>query len=139
MQENVRNDFNKLIECCLPAAENHLQKQDRMFYPFGVILDNNGQIILSGIYEGNEFPSCDALIEQFKTIFEKQLRLGEIIAYSIIYDSMVKDEKFPEKIDAVATRMRHRDSDNTFFFYFPYKIKSRSVQFFESIGQVLPS
>jgi hypothetical protein len=138
MQENIRADFNKLSAYCIPAAKHFLREQNGEFYPFGAYIDRKDEIIPSGIYDGDEFPLSDTVIRQFESVFEKWLSSGEIKAYAIAFDSRVTNDVFPDKIDAIATRMRHCDSDDTFVFYFPYKINGNDIQLFESFGEVAP-
>ena len=136
MNEKIRNDFDKLLDYSVSTAEHFLKHQKGEFYPFGVYIDKNCEIVPLAIYEGDEFPLSDTLIEQFNRIFEKQLREGEIMAYCITYDTKVTNDSFPEKIDAVTTRMRHCDSKDVFVYYFPYKIKGEEIEFFESFGEI---
>jgi hypothetical protein len=136
MEPNIKNDFNQLADYCVSMAEYFLKNQNGEFYPFGAYIDNTGQIIPSAISNSDEFPTSEVLITKLKTVFEKRLQGAEIQAYAIAYDSVVKNASYPNKIDAVATRMAHAHSDSVFLFYFPYKLNDGKVEFFESFGEI---
>ncbi|MEO7983854.1 MAG: hypothetical protein ABI688_07215 [Bacteroidota bacterium] len=133
-QENIKKNFQDLINHCLSMAEKLLLDQ-KEFYPFGAYLNNSGELTPGALYGGDEFPFSTNVITGLKVYFEKQLANQEIKAYAITFDTKVKNQNFPESIEAITIRIAHRDTGSIPNYYFPYKLKECQIEFFESWGE----
>jgi hypothetical protein len=133
-QQNINNDFQELINHSHATAERLLLEQEE-FYPFGAYLDNEGKLKPVGFYDGDEFPLGETIIKGLDEHFQKQLKAEEIRAYAITLDTRVRNDKFPEAVDAVSIRITHKDTDNIVTYYFPYKLGQKQIEFLESLGE----
>lgn len=132
-QENINNDFQELINHCHSAAERLLLEQE--FYPFGAYTDNEGNLTPVGFHDGDDFPLSNTVINGLRDHFQKRLKNDELRAYAITLDTRVRNEHFPDAIDAVSIRITHRDANESINYYFPYKVEQKRIEFFEGWGE----
>lgn len=133
MQEKIdsKNIVQELINYCHSFAESLLLEQEE-FYPFGAYSDNEGELIPVGFYAGDDFPLSNTVIAGLKENFQKRLRDKEIRAYAITSDTRIKNEQFPNTVDAISIQITQRDIDEVINYYFPYKLKQKQIEFLES-------
>ena len=135
MQEETQIDFQSLIDYCHAMAEKFLVESQE-FYPFGAYIKTNGELVLAGFHDGDEFPLSQTVIDNLKCEFDKSLFSTNIIrAYSITYDTKVTNSNFPNSIDSIAMKLVSRD--NNLVYYFPYKITDNQITFYESWVEIL--
>jgi len=129
-QENINNDFQELINHCHSAGERLLLEQEE-FYPFGAYIDNEGNLTPVGFHDGDDFPLSNTMITGLREHFQRQLKDEELIAFAITFDTRVRNEQFPDAVDAISIRITHRDADESINYYFPYKVGQKRIEFLE--------
>ncbi len=82
----MKTDLDQLIFNSLNMAEQLLIHQDGEFYPFGAIVDKDGEYRNLGIHNGNEFPLRSNLISDIRIYLEEEITNGGIRSYAISFD-----------------------------------------------------
>ena len=101
----VQEECDLLLNALLPFAHNQLKKNG-LFYPFGAVMNNNGDVATTAL--GVEFASAetDKMIDALIRVHSRLASEGNIKASGIAYDVKVT---LPEnkKTDAIAVRLEH--------------------------------
>jgi hypothetical protein len=123
-------DLNQLLSSLLPFAERMLAKRGE-FFPFAMAMKPNGEIETISVYEGDEHPAPETLIELTTQAFKQQAREGQIRAAGICYDVRTVPPGRSEKCDAVCTSLEHHTGESV-DVYLPYEKDSRgNIQYGE--------
>jgi hypothetical protein len=130
MKENVKKDFQILVEYCKSFAE-HLLEQQKEFYPFASYINITREITPFAVYDGDEFPLSENLIKSLKKYLEDKKTNNDLVAYVIAYDTKVTNERYRESIDALAITAIHKDQLQKITYYFPYRLLKNKVEIFE--------
>ncbi len=109
----------KLVNHCLDMAEELLIEQGE-FYPFGATINNFGELKNVGLFDGDDFPISDVVIEKLKEGFESDIKNGEIQSYAICFDCRASKKTTSEKTDAVAMECYIRHTEQRITYYYPY-------------------
>jgi len=104
----AREEANQLYAEAMPFAEKMLNEHGE-FHPYGGVINKEGKIEFVGIYEGNEHPDPQNLVETYKNNFRDKAKAGEIRVAVIIYDAKVTKPGTQEKVDAIVAELDHRD------------------------------
>lgn len=112
-------DLNNLLNAILPFAQQMLAKHGE-FYPCGSTMKTDGQIVAEAVYDGNEHPPSQQLIDMLTQIFKRQAAAGQIRAAAICYDVRTIPPGQSQKTDAICVDMEHQ-SGQCARIYLPYK------------------
>lgn len=108
-----------------------LLKEQKEFFPFGVSIDYEGNIKQRLVHDGDDFPLSDVLINVIQRDFDAKLVSRSLSAYSIIYDSKVRNAMYPEGIDVVVAMVKGIHYESVEVYYLPYKNIEGEFQYFE--------
>lgn len=99
-------DLNKLFKAALSFAETMLAKEGE-FIPFGVSMDNDGEVTLVSGDVGSEHPASNEVIQLLQTSFHDSARESRIRAAGVCMDVRVVPPGEEKKTDAVCVRLAH--------------------------------
>lgn len=116
-------DLNKLFQSALSFAEKMLS-QEGEFIPFGVSMDNAGQITLVSGDVGSEHPASKDVIQLLQSSFHDSAREGEIKAAGVCMDVRIVPPGENKKTDAICVRLAHTSGEAAEVFV-PYVEQSR--------------
>ncbi|QDU34666.1 hypothetical protein KS4_27370 [Poriferisphaera corsica] len=89
-----------MLDALIPLAEEQLVEHGE-FYPFGGIVNGEGEILaILGEDDESEVDSHD-MIEHLKREFQSQAVEGEINACCVLYEASVEDPDTEELTDAI--------------------------------------
>jgi hypothetical protein len=132
MDEDIKRDLHRLINHLVDTAETFLTQMEGEFYPFGAVIQSNGELIPVGYWDGNERPLSAPMIEALKRNFEERAAKKEIIAYAITYDSLARPSADAEKSDTIVIDYFDTRTNQLTEYYYPYKLaKNHEVVFGE--------
>lgn len=126
MNENIRNDFQQLVDYCLFNAEQLISRLQE-FYPFGAQLEHGGEITLINTFDGDDFPLSSEVIKSLHGTFSKDPTSRK--ASAIVYDVLAVDPHDEIKKDAIAIRLRHLEMNEEHIYYFPYTKVGNLLEF----------
>jgi hypothetical protein len=99
------DDYKQLKEFLVPFAQQMLKQRDE-FYPFGAAVEQNGQLVAVGVYEGTEHPNYTDVANMLLSAWASQAA-PEQRSFGICVDV-----RFPispnEKSDALKVMLRSR-------------------------------
>lgn len=116
-------DLNKLFKSALSFAETMLAKKDE-FIPFGVSMDNEGEVTLVSGDVGSEHPASKDVIKLLQSSFQKSACEGAIRAAGVCVDVRVVPPGQERKTDAICVRLAHTSGESVEVFV-PYAEQSR--------------
>ena len=126
-----KEECEKLMNTLLPFAEQMLSKYGE-FYPLGGVMSVDGDISPTAVYDGNEPPPSQEMINLLKESFQSDARAGKIKASAIVYDTYIILPNSSKKTDAVCVRLDHKDNYSAEVF-FPYTIGKDKKVVFQSV------
>jgi hypothetical protein len=105
-----------LVDALLPFAVQQLEAHGD-FYPYGGALNEAGQVVTVGVYQGDEAPDSLKVADDLRTALREGA--GNFRATALI--SNVKASYGPDarQTDAIAAAVDHRDAYSV-VGYFPY-------------------
>jgi len=116
-------DLNKLFTAALSFAETMLAKEGE-FIPFGVSMDNEGEVTLVSGDVGSEHPASKDVIQLLQSSFHDSAREDRIRAAGVCMDVRVVPPGEEKKTDAVCVRLAHISGEAVEVFV-PYAEQSR--------------
>jgi hypothetical protein len=123
-----------LIDKSFPFVEELLKKYGE-FYPFSFALNIDNTVAGVGHYDGNDNPDSQTVINGLKQTLKQEAGKNIIKAVTIFYDMKTTDPKTNQKTDAVAVFVEHKDGQEAYTFYYPYKLTDKKELILsESIG-----
>lgn len=120
-------EFQLILDVTLPFVKKLLNDYGE-FYPLASGVNNIGnveQVILEE-NEENDFPKSTTVIGELKK--ELHWRQNEFIAIAIFYDVKIK----AKNTDAIAVFIEHKNENQAYTFYYPYKNADKEFIFSES-------
>lgn len=133
MQEvtpEIKDDVETLLNELMPLA-NELLSQHSEFFPFGGVLDAEGNVQPPQAWSGSGAPEARDQVDALMTVFRGKAEAGEIRASAILFDCLTVPPGETERVDAVAVQLDHEAGYSAVVF-FPYQIdEDRSVSFAE--------
>jgi hypothetical protein len=121
-------DLNQLLDSLLPLAERMLAERGEL-PPFGGIMNQTGEIVALGAYDGKEHPRSQNVIEVMTQTLRQRARSGQLRAVGICYDGRTTPPGRTEKCDAVCASLEHRSGEAVNLIW-PYERTSKGeVQF----------
>ncbi len=134
---NLRDDTQSLIDHSVGFAEKMLT-ENQEFYPFAVMVNLDGELEMVSHFDGDDNPLSQDLINKLQPLLDKQIENKESRAYSLTYDAKVQKEGSSEKLDAVAVRVRHIETQEVTVYYFAYRLTAqKEVEHIDSWGEVI--
>src|SRR3954468_16455819 len=101
----VRDDYNTLLEQLLPFAEEMLGKHGE-FYPFGMALDEDGEVVAYESDGHGEMPPSEELIDSLVSIFLAK-RPKENTGHGICFDRRIVQAGL--QTDTIMVMLEHAD------------------------------
>ena len=123
----MQTDLEQLISNSLDMAEGLLKELEGEFYPFGGYIDNKGAYKNVGLYEGDDFPLSETIIDQLKKYFEREIESGIIRAYAIAFDCLAKKDETSEKTDTIVIQYYSIINGQRATYYYPYKVNNNNA------------
>lgn len=120
-------DAEKLLAEARVVADRMLHEFGE-FLPYGYIMRPDGEIVSISATTGEEHPASKDLISILRDSYRKEAEAGRLLAAVVVYDARVATPSVPEKKDAVAFQIDHRDGYSVEVF-FPYTLDSADVVF----------
>ena len=114
-----KEECEELLNALLPFAINQLKKHGE-FYPFGAVLNNKSEVILTAVDSGDDHPDSTDMIDRLTEAHSEQAKQSEIIASGICWNASVSNEN-GVKSDAIIISLEHRD-DYSVIVGQPYKM-----------------
>ena len=126
----IKEDVEALLNELMPLA-NEMLAQHGEFFPFGSVLDADGEVQPPQAWSGSEAPEAREQVDALMSIFREQAEAGNIRASALLFDCLTVPPGQTERVDAVAVQLDHRDGYSAVVF-FPYQIgEDKSVSFAE--------
>lgn len=101
------------------------------FFPFASQVDNKGTFSGIGFDNGDDRPSSQSLIDTMTVHLENELTQNNIRSYCIAYDVRVKNNNFPDGIDAIVVSVKY--ADNFLKCFYPYLIEpDKKIKYFDA-------
>ena len=103
-------DFDRLLEFCLPFAQQTLKKYDD-FHPFAAKVGLDGELSPLAIYGDDHEPQA-APVEQYEALLRRLTAEGDVKAVALCYDSVVfANGEDGGSQDAIAVALEHVDGE----------------------------
>lgn len=103
-------DFDRLLEFCLPFAQQTLKKYDD-FHPFAVKIGADGTMSPLAIYGDDDEPQA-APVEQYEELLRRLTTEDDVTAVALCYDSVVfANGEDGGSQDAIAVALEHVDGE----------------------------
>ncbi|SDC86731.1 hypothetical protein [Pedobacter soli] len=107
-----------------------LKEQDGEFYPIAVYSDRIGKSIQYLANYGDDFPLSTELIKQLEADLKQMLAQKDLIAYAIIYDTLITNAH-GDKSDVLVAKFYSTENQSGGHYYLPYKSEANEVVFLE--------
>ncbi len=103
-------DLEKLLNALLPFAQQMLAKHGE-FFPFGATVNLEGAVAMANVFDGDEHPLAQTVVDELTEALKAQATAGEIRAAAICYDGRVIPPDETEKCDAVCVGLEHESGE----------------------------
>ena len=103
-----KEECEELLNALLPFAVNQLKKYSE-FYPFGAVMQNNNEIILTAVDADDSLPDLKEAINRLTKIHNDQAEKGEIKASGICWNATVSLEN-GKQTNAIIISLEHREN-----------------------------
>ena len=103
MEDRAKLDdfYGTMLDMACMLLEKHGE-----FIPIGAVLNNDGEIQLVAVDDGDDRPQSQTVIEGLTEVFRSQAAQGEIAASAIALDATVRSPETGVATDAIVTRIR---------------------------------
>lgn len=115
--------LHALLMYCLNFSREMLVRAGT-FYPFGAVLNADGEVEARGVYDGNEHPDPRELYKLLEDSFVAQAQAGSIMAFALAANVDVPtayDSPFPDAI-----RVRLEAPGYSRFVYSPFQLGKKN-------------
>ena len=102
--KTYENLVEKLKDNITFQAKNYL-KEFGSFYPFGVVIEANGELRPTSVYFGEEHPSNEDVLKNLEKALKKGIENNSYKAVAIGVDVLTIPPDKQEKIDAIEIRV----------------------------------
>ena len=103
-------DLDTLMNAAIPFAQQMLRKYGE-FYPFGVSMNAEGEIMMDAGYNGVERPASQELIDLLTDAYREKARSGGLRAAGICADVRVIPPGQSHKSDAIRVSLEHHNGE----------------------------
>jgi hypothetical protein len=135
MEAQEVKDFEVLINIFFPFAEELLRKYGE-FHPFAGAINNEGEVVSVGQYNGEQQLESQVLVSQLK----ESLKTGKenYKAGTVFYDVRTRDNETGATSDAIAVFVEHREGKTAYEFFYPYQLHGKEeITMQDSFGNAL--
>jgi hypothetical protein len=122
---HAKAEAEAVLNMLVPAAMHLLEKNGAM-YPIGAAMLSNGSVSAVGVYDGDEHPSSQKVIDGLNEALRAGARKGRYKATGIAVDIRVVPPGESEKTDAIEVRLEHVSGYSVQVVY-PYHLHHRKV------------
>ena len=129
-----REEGDKLLNALLPFAQQMLAKHGA-FHPFGAFVNEKHEVELCAVYDGDEHPAGQDLIDMIIAAMRKDAPQERYKAVGICFDVLVVPPNETKKTDAIQVAIEYSDGEAV-NAYLPYR-KNWVGKF--SYGQIFAS
>jgi hypothetical protein len=107
------------------------------YYPIATVIDLSGETKPIMYFDGNENPLSEDLITKYNEILETKIKNSEIRAFAIAYEVRVTRNNESEKIDAIAIKIKHIETEEVIIYFYPYTLtQERKLIMGDSWGEI---
>lgn len=107
-----------------------LTEQDGEFYPIAVYIDRIDKPVQYLANYDDDFPLSTELIKQLEVDLKQMLAQEDLIAYAIIYDTLITNAH-GDKSDVLVAKFYGTENQIGGHYYLPYKNEANEVVFRE--------
>ena len=135
MEAQEVKDFEVLINIFFPFAEEMLRKYGE-FHPFAGAINNKGEVVSVGQYNGQQQVESQDLVSQLK----ESLKTGKenYKAGTVFYDVRTRDNETGATSDAIAVFVEHKEGKTAYEFFYPYQLHGKEeITMKDSFGNAL--
>ena len=112
-------DIQILVDTIFPLIKK-LITQYQEFYPIAIVINNYGETLQIGYYDGNDHPTSKDLMEDL--VVEMRSNQLNYRTIAIFYDVKLTEHETGNRIDAIAVHTENKNNSNAFTFYYPYEL-----------------
>ena len=112
-------NIERVLDIALPFVEKLLTEYSE-FYPFAYSLKSNDEITSINTWDGNDYPLSNDVILELKKGIKEYINEYKLIA--IFYDVKAFSPYNNKKTDAIVIEIEEKGTENSFYFYYPYKL-----------------
>jgi hypothetical protein len=103
-----RNKLDELFDVAVSSAFALLEKNGE-FFPLGASIAPDGTVGQLAVFDGDEHPESQTVINGLTQAFGQQAAEGAILASAISFDARVRSPETGEAVDAIITRIRAKE------------------------------
>ncbi len=105
----AREHMDELLDSGIGFAIHLLEKNDE-FYPFGIVMNPDGEIDIVHAHLDDEFPLSDAVIQEIVRVLSPGARDGQYKAIGIVSDVRLRDQGSANSVDAIRVDLEDSES-----------------------------
>jgi len=133
---NIQVDKLSLINYSIKMIKE-LLLENAEYYPIATVIDLSGETKPIMYFDGNENPLSEDLITKYNEILETKIKNSEIRAFAIAYEVRVTRNNESEKIDAIAIKIKHIETEEVIIYFYPYTLtQERKLIMGDSWGEI---
>ncbi len=102
---NAKDECEALLNALLPAVQ-HLLEINHRFYPVGAVMKTDDTIVHTVIYDENEHPDSQSIINSLTAAHRQSAVKGELKVSGIVFDAAVVVSC--RKTDAIMINLEHQ-------------------------------
>jgi hypothetical protein len=128
--EEINTEIKEYIKYSLDFADQLLIEYGE-YFPFASQINNDGKLTGVGFKDDDDKPLSQALIDLMTKHLDNELSQNIIRSYCIVFDVRVKNNNFPDGIDAIVVSVKH--TDNFIKCFYPYLIDpNKKIKYFDA-------
>jgi len=131
--QSTREDANELMTHALGFAEQQLENYGE-FFPFGIAMKPNGEIVLVAGHDGTERPPSQDVIDLLNAGFKNGAISGEYKATALTYNVRITLPNTGQPSDALNVALDHLN-DYSALVFLPYSISDGQISYGELFAQ----
>lgn len=113
-------DIQALINIFFPFAEELIIKFGE-FFPYAGATTIGGEFVSVGFNDGKNHAASEKVIAVLKSDLKKDCE--KFIVAAVFYEVKTKDLETGIRSDAIAVFVEHKDAENAYEFFYPYKLE----------------
>lgn len=116
--------LHELLKYCMDFGRTMLEDSGE-FYPFGAVIDADGQLKAVGAYDGNEMPNSQDIYRLLSDALTSDARAGNVVAIALAADVNIPSTYKPPSPDALRVQLETEGYSR--FIYVPYTLSKRGL------------
>jgi hypothetical protein len=128
-----RDDIDQVLDDGVKTAVHFLEKS-REFFPFSVIKTREGDVRHINVWDKDEQPNSERVIELLRAVLKASAERNEIMCVAIISDARFKDTTTGLDSDAIRAEIEHARGESINLLL-PYWFAGSQVETGEVVGQ----